>query len=83
MISYRPIDEVIEFIASSPNPKDILAYRPSSALQGRVEDLVYKKKESSLSIDEEKELERYLLIEHLMRMANNDWSREPIHSRIY
>ena len=44
MVSYRPINEVIDFIISSPDPQKVLDFRPSSILQNRVEDLVYKKK---------------------------------------
>lgn len=69
MITLRPIDEVIDFITSFPNPEKVLAYRPSQALQERVEFLVEKKKEITLSEEETKELENYLLIEHIMRMA--------------
>jgi hypothetical protein len=69
MITLRPIDEVIDFITSFPNPEKVLTYRPSQALQERVEFLVEKKKESTLSEEEIKELENYLLIEHIMRMA--------------
>ena len=29
MVTYRPIDEVIEFNTSSPDLEEILAYRPS------------------------------------------------------
>ena len=69
MITYRPIDEIIDFITSSPEPQKVLAYRPNLALQERVEDLVYKKKTTELSSEENIELERYLLIEHIMIMA--------------
>ena len=44
MVPYRPIDEMIDFITSSPEPQKVLAYCPNLALQERVEDLVYKKK---------------------------------------
>ena len=69
MVTYRPIDEIIDFITSSPEPQKVLAYRPNLALQERVEDLVYKKKTAELSSEENIELERYLLIEHIMIMA--------------
>ena len=69
MVTYRPIDEIIDFITSSPAPQNVLAYRPNPKLQERVEDLIYKKKTSVLSSDENTELERYLLIEHIMIMA--------------
>ncbi|AEI46968.1 hypothetical protein [Runella slithyformis] len=76
MIKQRPIDEIIEFIISSPNPEKVLAYRPSQALQERIEDLIYKKKTSFLSNEENIELERYLLIEHIMIMAKKRARKE-------
>jgi len=42
MITLRPIDEVIDFITSFPEPQKILDYKASPALQERIEDLVYK-----------------------------------------
>lgn len=69
MVTYRPIDEIIDFITSSPEPQKVLAYRPNIALQERVENLVHKKKTATLSSEENIELERYLLIEHIMIMA--------------
>jgi hypothetical protein len=69
MITLRPIDEVIDFITSFPAPEEVLTYHPSQALQERVEFLVEKKKENTLSEEEIKELENFLLIEHIMRMA--------------
>ena len=68
-MTLRPIDEVIDFITSFPAPEEVLTYHPSQALQERVEFLVEKKKESTLSEEEIKELENFLLIEHIMRMA--------------
>ena len=69
MVTYRPIDEIIDFITSSPEPQKVLAYRLNLALQERVKDLVYKKKTTELSSEENIELERYLLIEHIMIIA--------------
>ena len=69
MTTYRAYDEIIDFITSSPNPKDILNFRPPSSVIKRVEDLLYKKKTSELSNDENIELDRFMLIEHIMIMA--------------
>jgi hypothetical protein len=69
MTTYRAYDEIIDFITSSPNPKDVLNFRPSSSVIKRVEDLLYKKKTSELNSDENIELDRFMLIEHIMIMA--------------
>jgi hypothetical protein len=69
MVTYRAFDEIIDFITSAPQPEQILAFRPSPAIQNRLEDLLEKKRETSLSDTEKHELDQFLLIEHLMRIA--------------
>jgi hypothetical protein len=69
MVTYRAYDEIIDFITSSPDPKDVLNFRPPSTVIKRVEDLLYKKKTAELSNDENTELDRFMLIEHIMIMA--------------
>ena len=60
---------VIEILASQPSPEQVLALRPSSELQSRTSMLLARSKENMLSRNEERELERYLTLEHLVRMA--------------
>ena len=69
MVSYRPIDEVIDFITSFPKPEDVLAYKAPSSIQERAEYLLYKKQTSTLNEDEIEELNRFMLINHIMIMA--------------
>ena len=69
MTTYRAYDEIIDFITSSPDPKDVLNFRPPSSVIKRVEDLLYKKKTSELNNDKNIELNRFMLIEHIMIMA--------------
>ena len=61
-------DEVIEFIASS-SPQNVIAFRPSEEAKARVADLIFREKTEGLSEDEKSELDHYLQIEHLMRLA--------------
>jgi hypothetical protein len=61
-------DEVIEFIASS-SPQNVIAFRPSDEARARVTDLIFREKTEGLSEDEKSELDHYLQIEHLMRLA--------------
>ena len=60
---------IIEVLASQPTPEQILALRPSSQFQARVTDLLARGQEGRLTPEEATELERYLLLEHLVRMA--------------
>lgn len=61
--------EVLEFLASLPTPEEILKLRPSASIQTRINELVQKSKENSLTIQEEKEWEQYQFLEHLVRQA--------------
>ena len=65
----RTYEEVVEFIASGPQPQDIIAFTPSEEVKERVADLIYREKARSLSPMEASELDHYLHIEHLMRLA--------------
>lgn len=69
MTIYRAYDEIIDFITSSPEPKDVLNFRLPSSVIKRVEDLLYKKKTSELNSDENIELDRFMLTEHIIIMA--------------
>jgi len=61
--------EIMALLASQPSPEQVLAIRPSATLQVRVSDLLQQRKAQSLSQQEAVELERYLTLEHLVRLA--------------
>lgn len=68
--------EIIALLVSQPTPEQILAIRPSSELQTRVSELLAQSKAGTLQAKEEAELERYLTLEHLVRLAKaNAYSR--------
>jgi hypothetical protein len=67
MSSPRAYEEVIEFTGTSP--QNVVAFRPSERARARVADLIEREKTSSLSPDEKSELDHYLQLEHLMRLA--------------
>jgi hypothetical protein len=46
-----------------------VAFRPSEEAQQRVSDLLQREKEGVLSAEEISELDHYLQLEHLMRLA--------------
>jgi hypothetical protein len=51
--------EFIDFIAAGTTPEQIIAFRPSSAAQHRIEELIARGKEDHLSSDEQAELEYF------------------------
>ena len=65
----RAYDEVVDFIAAETSPGKLLAFRPSAEAKARVEDLITREKTSGLSPDETSELDHYLRLEHIMRLA--------------
>jgi len=60
---------IIEVLTSQPTPEQVLALRPSTELQARTSDLLARSKQGTLGPMEAIELERYMLLEHLVRMA--------------
>lgn len=58
----------MDFIASS-NPAKVLAFKPSDEAKQRVSDLIEREKLEGLSPEETSELDYYMKLEHLMRMA--------------
>ena len=66
---FQDENAIIELLTSQPTPEQVLAIRPSPELQARVSELLSRNKEGELSRQEETELERYLTLEHLVRLA--------------
>jgi len=62
-------EEFVDFIAAGTTPQSILDFRPSEATKSKVADLIHRQKTSSLSPDETAELNHFLHIEHVMRLA--------------
>ena len=67
--SFQDESAIIELLTSRPTPEQILSIRPSPELQARVSELLARSKAGELSRQEELELERYLTLEHLVRLA--------------
>ncbi|MEK7833263.1 MAG: hypothetical protein AAB401_19390 [Acidobacteriota bacterium] len=69
MEATKVYEEVINFIAAGTTPESVAAFHPSEKAQERVEDLVFRSKTTGLTPEEEVELNHYVEIEHMMRMA--------------
>ncbi len=67
--------EVVDFIAAGTTPKTLIAFQPSRAAKARVADLIQREKTTGLPPDEKSELDHYMQLEHLMRLAR---ARAPI-----
>jgi hypothetical protein len=67
----RAYEEIVDFIASGTTPNEVARYQASQATKDKVERLVAKEKESGLTPDEASELDHYLHLEHVMRLAKS------------
>jgi hypothetical protein len=62
-------EEVIDFIAAGTTPGKIVTFRPSDESKARVNELIQRSKSAELSSEERSELEHYMQLEHMMRLA--------------
>jgi len=61
--------EIIEFVAGGATSADVASFKPSAKARQRVEGLIAKEKTIGLMPEEKRELDEYLHLEHLMRLA--------------
>lgn len=65
----RAYEEIVDFIAAGTTPQTVAHFEPSRETRDRVADLIHREKTVTLSPDETSELDHYLRMEHLMRLA--------------
>lgn len=66
--NYSAAEEVADFIVATNSAK-VLAFRPSTETKERVSDLIEREKTDGISPEKRAELDYYMQLEHLMRMA--------------
>ena len=66
--TYNVFDELAELLASM-DPNKVLAFRTSSEAQKRLEYLLEKNKADKLTEKETQELEQFMTVEHIVRVA--------------
>jgi len=62
-------EEIVDFLAGGTTPQSLIDFRPSETTKAKVADLIRRQKATSLSLDEATELNCYLQLEHIMRLA--------------
>ncbi|MFN5856023.1 MAG: hypothetical protein ACK456_09035 [Pseudanabaenaceae cyanobacterium] len=62
-------DEIVDFIASGTTPQSVIDFHLSETAQERLEDLIYNAKNNELTKEDKGELEKYLVLEHILRLA--------------
>lgn len=68
-LDYSDENSILEVLVNQPEPGQVIALKPSSELQARVSFLLQQSKERKLTPQEDTELNRYLWLEHLVRLA--------------
>jgi hypothetical protein len=68
---FEGLRDVLENLARLPGPEEVLALRPSAALQERISALVERQRNGRLSADEERDWQQYQYAEHLVRIAES------------
>ena len=68
MVATTATDEIVQFLISE-NPNRVLKFKVSDKTKKRVFSLIDKSKHNKLSEKEKVELDQYLLLEHIMRLA--------------
>jgi len=64
----RPYEEIVDFIASL-SPREVVGFKSSEVARQKVWELIERQKSAPLPADEKAELDHYLEVEHLMRLA--------------
>jgi hypothetical protein len=62
-------EDALQLLARGPTPEELIALRPSSALQARMLELLEKNRNQGLTPAEEKEWQQVEYLEHLVRIA--------------
>lgn len=70
MVETSAFDEIVDFL-STYQPEKILNFHPSEATQERVEWLLERKHSNKISNKEQNELQHFLMLEHIIRLAKS------------
>ena len=61
--------EIIDFIAAGTTPQSVADFRPSPETQQRLAHLIELEKAGGLSPEEKAEVDHFMELEHILRMA--------------
>jgi hypothetical protein len=62
-------EQIVAVLVSQPSPEQVLALQPSPTLQARVNELLDSNRQGTLTVEQAAELERYAVVEHLVRLS--------------
>lgn len=62
-------EEIINFLAAGITSQSLVDFQVSDTVKERVSDLIFREKNEGISLEEKSELDNYLILEHLLRLA--------------
>jgi hypothetical protein len=62
-------EEIINFLAAGVTSQSLIDFQVSEIVKERVSDLIFREKNDGISSEEKAELDHYLILEHLLRLA--------------
>jgi hypothetical protein len=65
----RAYEEIVDFLAGGVTPEALVRFEASAEAKEYVADLIHRQKTVGLTTDEASELDHYLKLEHVMRLA--------------
>jgi hypothetical protein len=69
VVPFQDEVQILELLTTQSSPESILALRPSPTLQARMSELLAQSKANTIDRTGEAELDRYLMLEHWIRLA--------------
>ena len=69
MVATHMVDSLVTLLTSSPKPADVLAFKLPLDLQERASLLLELNREGRITEEEKEELDQFVFIEHIFRMA--------------
>lgn len=62
-------EEIINFLAAGITSQSLVDFQVSDTVKERVSDLIFREKNEGISLEEKSELDNYLILENLLRLA--------------
>jgi hypothetical protein len=69
VLEYNSVYDELAIFLAGLSPKKVLAYKASEKAQRRVTQLLEKNKTIGLNSEEQAEMDRYMTVEHIVRLA--------------
>jgi hypothetical protein len=65
----RAYDEIVDFVAAGPTADAVAHFEASRESKSRGDDLIHNQKTAGLTAEEASDLDHFLKLEHVMRLA--------------